>query len=338
MPRPETFPLVSIDQEGGHTLLLTELRAIEAFEAVTALVNKEDALPAPFIALASQSVWGGNWDSTDDQLLHEAIELNAGARMIEQGSVPIVGLDHDWLSVGLTAADGKLTVFAAETHEPSGLEVRCDSLFVRPLAEARARQASYLPELFQTSVPTLVMASEQEEGVLDGAFRESKEAGGGSLVAIGEHAVNDMLTMTARQELMRSTDDQQQFEKSAALLALAALKEQGQELPLSTMQFVREAGQKAVSALITGTAAINGRFIRDLPGDGIDSLIERLGGISFVASDHASITLGILDAMKGRGRNELTKLASDKGGTIEEYASAQALGFLQHVLGVQVIG
>lgn len=336
MPGIETPEAIFIPQSGGPDVVV-EAPDVPTFEAIRDAVAGDKAPEPQFAALAVRLY--RQYRKPLKSLTHYAREVDAGARLIEIASgQPVVGLTHYDVQAGLTTPDTHLLVGTSGGRgSEHTAEVACSASMQASIFHGAENPAGifsrYETDTLSMPAPGLVLTTTERvaKDKIGHGIRE------GGILAVGEKGVKGLLTALARKELSDVRNDQREFGDSTALLLLAFFKEHEHEFPsLGSADFIREAGQQAVSALIAGTARVN-RF-QDKPGDGISRIARRLQGIDFTPDDQAPIVEGVLANMdrQGEARQGLTELAHAHGGTVEDFVQAQADGFMKHILGVDV--
>lgn len=335
---------IMIEQIGGPDVVVAPDRSRQ-FKAVTALTGSEGQYPAEpqFAALAVSSATYNKQPT--EQLAALAHHLSFGAELIARSDegLPVLALDRGRLQVGVTAPDSRLVVETSGGLSMLGVEVDCQSevswslfhgteITRNPPSEAGYQDGTrrfwdYIPGRAVTSSDDRPNHRNISKGIYDY----------GGLIAIGEPAVDHVLTTLAKHELKGNEPDQNAFRDSSALLAMAGFKELGYDLPVSRSEPIRHAGRKAVSALLAGSADVSQiHFERDggHEGEGGDRIAERLVGITFYPADHKAIAKGVISAMKAMHLKGPKILAAANGGNVKQYVDAQVSAYMQHLLGV----
>lgn len=335
---------VNIEQIGGPDVVVGPDRSRQ-FKAVTALTNVEGRYEAEpqFAALAVSSTTYNKQPT--EQLALLAHNLSFGAMLIADSDegLPILALNRGRLQVGVTAPKSRLVVETTGGLSMLGVGVDCQSETSWSLFQGTEIRRNSPSEpgtqegtrRFTEYIPGLAVTSSNDRPNHKNLHRGIYRYGG--LVVIGQPAVNHVLTTLSKHELDGGEADQQAFRDSTALLAMTGFKEQGYDLPVGKSESIRRAGQKAVSALLAGSADVSQiHFKRDggHEGEGGDKIAERLIGITFYPTDHEAITKGVLSAMKAMRVKGPKALAAANGGSVKQYVEAQVSAYMEHLLGV----
>lgn len=347
MPTVEAPKPIAISQEGGPDFSVAPDYVPYYTEVLSAVAGK-DMPEAQYVALAVASK-GSHSQPQFNKPVGEAAEL---ARQIARGAdmladdavsdVPLVVIDHSYLRAGIATEDARLLVTQGPHFDWSyGAEIS-SSVPVLQRGVLHGEETDYHcddPEkTFVVKPPGRVITGNDtvRKPEIDELIDTVIPNG---ILAVGEDASNKLLTVLARRELADVGPAQRKFGESLALLTLAYFREYGRQLPASKLKFVREAGHEAISGLVTASVTTS-RYTHER-SDQVSHVVQRLGGIKFSAADHQPIVNAILERMSADEREGATKeafagLAAINGGTVEEFASAQATSYLTNLLGVEL--
>lgn len=357
MPSAEAVRPIPVHQEDGPNLTIIHGLVPYYTEVLGAIAGK-DMPELPFVAAAAS--YGANVNQPEfnepvDKAVAVAHGLDEATKVVNSQEVPMVGFASFRWVAGISSPDNRLRVVQGTgnrdymsveigTNVPvlhgSTNSANSDGMVDNMYAGGQTYDKTANPDkTFAVDTPSLVVTDAKRPAKAElatevkYAIRQPYHQG---ILAVGSVATSRLLEAVAQEEFGVERKGFYGFTESSSLLMLAYFREQGHQLAASRATFVREAGQRVISALIAGTAMSLDDHRRERTTN-TGYIVKRLRAIDFATDDYEPIVDGVTkNMMSDQSYEHFDDLARLNGCSVEAYAKGQVTSFFTNLLGVGV--